>query len=1084
MAASVAHPGTSAGAAVNCVADGGLGFSRKGAGARSVVAVRGSVDGCHAWSSKGSFCGGQVVPLLKQGVESQSRARRVTTTQAVLRTSSKEETLINVEIQRGSESPFETKWVLDREPRSSDFERLPSGDEPRINELVVDRVLEEMTAVTGSLIEGAVAEAAVMLRDGKSSLGTKGGDRDEFQLPSTEQDSGLSEDAILEEAAAEAARVLHAKGSTLGQKAVYNQDEIELQEAMLETVKVLRGGQSSFVGKAPTNAQKRRQFWDKVQSSGFAKALKKDGMAIKSWIQDVMPQKTSRKTEVNNILANDIEYVKRKSTRLGPSLSKKVGEIVALRVIEDESAVPAAPAFWPKPYYPELRGKDLLAADLRTLERYSSYIQGVFQSFQVPLQNDYDPDEVAAYFHRRPHVLVFRLLEVGIAFASVALERSVRMATLKKNKLGEILEEDELEVNLRTAASLKQALLGLGTTFIKVAQSLSARPDLIGTETAKVLAELQDRLPPFPKEEAIAIIEEELGCRVSEAFSFFSDEPVAAASFGQVYRALTTSGEEVAVKVQRPNMLFNVARDVYILRIGLVILKQVAKLSNNYALIADEIGQGLYGELDYRHEAANAAEFALTHKHVPWLYVPKTLPHMTRRKVLVMEWLNGDRPFDLQNVAKGLPYENGTRPSLEVQQEARRRLLNMVNKGTEAALIQLLETGVMHADPHPGNILLGRNGQLQFIDFGLICHVDKKHQGAMLAAIAHLVNGDWHSLTEDLADMDVLKPTTDRFAVRLALERAFGEGPDAIFKNGVPNPNFSFNKIVKKFFKIAYKFRFRLPPYYTLVLRSLASLEGFGLAVNPDFKTFGAAYPYAVRRVLYDYSPTTQRVLRSLLLTEKNAFKWDRISSLLVISQKANADRAALETVTVPIEDSRVDAPSTNSSTDSSDSQPSAGNIAELLFSRKGVGIRRVIYEADARDLACMLTSARAAKYRRMVAGRLGEALFDILKKKFPTSSSETVTTSQPKSTADRIARDKRLQLILKSMVGRLQSQPILLAKAGWAAASVALWAMALAFHNFAIHLSNQLLDTEPGQGAARIQSTRNNKTVPVAVGS
>jgi len=90
-----------------------------------------------------------------------------------------------------------------------------------------------------------------------------------------------------------------------------------------------------------------------------------------------------------------------------------------------------------------------------------------------------------------------------------------------------------------------------------------------------------------------------------------------------------------------------------------------------------------------------------------------------------------------------------------------------VNKGTEAALIQLLETGVMHADPHPGNILLGRDGQLQFIDFGLICHMEKKHQGAMLAAIAHLVNGDWQSLTEDLADMDVVKPTTDRFAVRL-----------------------------------------------------------------------------------------------------------------------------------------------------------------------------------------------------------------------------------------------------------------------------------------------------------------------------
>lgn len=1074
MAASVAPSGSSA---VSSVADGGLGFSRtKSGAARSMV----NVSGCHAWSSKGSFSGGQVVPSLKQGVESQSWMRRASTTQAVLRTGPKEDTLINVEVQRGSESPFETKWALDREPRSRELGRGAREDESRSKELVVDRVLEEMTAVTGSLIEGAVVETAGLLREGKSSLGTKGGDRDEFQLPGLEQGAGPSEDEILEEAAAEAAKVLHAKGSTLGQKAVF--DKVELQEAMMETVKALRGGQSLFVKKAPSNAQKRRQFWDQVQSSGFAKVLKKDAMAIKSWIQAAIPQQTSQKTGMSNILANDIDFVKRKSTRVGPSLSKKVGEIVALRIIEDESAVPAAPAFWPKPYYPELRGKDLLAADLKTLESYSSRIQGVFQSFQVPLQYDYDPDEVAAYFHRRPHVLVFRLLEVGAAFGSVALERSVRMATLKKNKVGKTSEEDELEVTIRTAASLKQALLGLGTTFIKVAQSLSARPDLIGTETAKVLAELQDRLPPFPKEEAIAIIEEELGCRASEAFSFLSDEPVAAASFGQVYRGRTKSGQEVAVKVQRPDMLFNVARDVYILRIGLIILKQVAKLSNNYALIADEIGQGLYGELDYRHEAANAAEFALAHKHVPWLYVPKTLPHMTRRKVLVMEWLNGDRPFDLQNVAKGLPYEDGTLPSLEVQQEAGRRLLNMVNKGTEAALIQLLETGVMHADPHPGNILLGRDGKLQFIDFGLICHVDKNHQGAMLAAIAHLVNGDWQSLTEDLADMDVVKPTTDRFAVRLALERAFGEGPDAIIKNGVPNPNFSFNKIVKKFFKIAYNFRFRLPPYYTLVLRSLASLEGFGLAVNPDFKTFGAAYPYAVRRVLNDYSPTTQRVLRSLLLTEQNAFKWDRISTLLAISQKSNADRAALEMVTVPTEDSRTEAPSAGSS----DPQPSVGNIAELLFSRKGVGIRRVIYEADARDLACMLISARAAKHRRVVAGRLGEALFDILKGKYSAASAETGTTSQPKPTAERIAKDKRLQLILKSMVGRLRSQPVLLAKAGWAAVSVGLFAMALAFHNFAIYLSDELLDEASvgdAQGSARTKATRNKK-VGVATGS
>ena len=173
-----------------------------------------------------------------------------------------------------------------------------------------------------------------------------------FQLPSLEQDSARTEEKILEETVAEAAKVLHAKGSTLGQRAAYSEDEFEIQDAMIETVKVLRGGQSSFVRKSPSNAQKRRQFWDKVQSSGFTKVLNKDGMAIKSWIQAVMPQKTSQKTRVRDILANDIDFVKRESMRMGPSLSKKVGEIVALRIIEDESAVPAAPAFWPKPCYP------------------------------------------------------------------------------------------------------------------------------------------------------------------------------------------------------------------------------------------------------------------------------------------------------------------------------------------------------------------------------------------------------------------------------------------------------------------------------------------------------------------------------------------------------------------------------------------------------------------------------------------------------------------------------------------------------------------------------------------------------------
>ncbi|XP_024358168.1 uncharacterized protein [Physcomitrium patens] len=1099
MAASIT-PGSNPSVAMNCVASGAkgcadveVGFPRLYARAQGLMKVRGG-SSCLGWSSRGnSFIGGQVVSMLKQGAGSRNRMSKAGNTQAILKTNSKETPLISVEIQRNYDSPFETvdkAWLLDREPNLDELRRdvMDSGMvEPILEENAGGKVHSEVTLATEKDIEMAMAKTAGILRDGKSSLGTKGVDKDEFQSSNFEDCSARTDDDILEEAVAEAAKVLHEKRRTFGRKLVHNEVEMEVQDALMETVQVLRSGQSSFLRKSPSNAQKRKQFWDKLKNSDFGKTLEKDGTAIKSWLQAVTSKRTAtpHKKGVANIVANDIDFIKSKSTRVRPSLRKKIGEIVALKIIEDENSVPAGPAFWPEPYYPELRGKDLLDADLRTLESYSSFVQGVFQSFKVPLQNEYDPDQVAAYFHRRPHVLLLRFLEVGAAFGSVALERNMRMAALKRNKMGEISEADKLKVTLQTAESLKKTLLGLGTTFIKVAQSLSSRPDLIGAETAKVLSELQDRLPPFPKDEAIEIIEEELGCKVSEAFSFLSDEPVAAASFGQVYRGRTKCGEDVAVKVQRRNLQFNVARDVYILRIGFMILGKVAKLNNNYTILADEIGQGLYGELNYRQEAANAAEFAMAHKHIPWLYVPKTLPHMTKRKVLVMEWLNGDRPFDLLCISKGLPSADGTLPSQDVQQEARRRLLNMVNKGTEAALTQLLETGVMHADPHPGNILLGRDGKLQFIDFGLITRMDKIHQGAMLAAIAHLVNGDWQSLTDDLADMDVLKPRTDRFALRLALERAFGEGSNAIVKDGVPNPNFSFNKVVNEFFKIAYKFRFRLPPYYILVLRSLASLEGFGLAVDPNFKTFGAAYPYAVRRILLHYSPITQRVLRSLLLTEKREFKWDRISSLIAISQKSAAQRAALETVTFISNEPKVEPVKSEAPATTDASELSIRMFSGLLLSKEGVGIRRVMYEADARDLACTLISARAAKVRRTVAERLGETLFSILKERCNVFNGKTKFEAVPlsKTFAHRITKDRRLQLILKSMVGRLRSQPILLARVGWASFTVALWAMALAFHDLAICLCYEYLKKAEADAKRKAQiRTTKMKTATAAV--
>lgn len=143
-----------------------------------------------------------------------------------------------------------------------------------------------------------------------------------------------------------------------------------------------------------------------------------------------------------------------------------------------------------------------------------------------------------------------------------------------------------------------------------VGQSLSTRPDIIGPEISKALSELHEKIPPFPRAVAMKIIEEELGCPAENNFSYISEEPVAAASFGQVYRGCTLDGSVVAIKVQRPNLLHAVVRDVYILRLGLALLRKIAKRKSDLSLYADELGKGLVGELDYTLEAANAAKFS------------------------------------------------------------------------------------------------------------------------------------------------------------------------------------------------------------------------------------------------------------------------------------------------------------------------------------------------------------------------------------------------------------------------------------------------------------------------------------------
>lgn len=544
-----------------------------------------------------------------------------------------------------------------------------------------------------------------------------------------------------------------------------------------------------------------------------------------------------------------------------PQAKKAVDDVVWLRNLEDPNfSPPAQPPLWPQPCYPALSGMDLMMADLKALEAYVSYFYYQSKKWSKPLPEAYDAEEVADYFSHRPHVVAFRLLEVFSSFASAAIR--IRMAGLKKSlRPGSSKDIDENLSQYNFGMVLKETMLSLGPTFIKVGQSLSTRPDIIGPEISKALSELHDQIPPFPRPLAMKIIEEELGSPIGSFFSYISEEPVAAASFGQVYRGCTLDGSDVAVKVQRPNLRHVVVRDVYILRLGLGLLQKIAKRKSDPRLYADELGKGLVGELDYTSEAANASQFLDAHSHFSFMQVPKVFQHLTRKRVLTMEWMVGESSTDLLSITTSSSIKHGSKYLERQKVDAKRRLLDLVNKGVEASLTQLLETGMLHADPHPGNLRYTASGRIGFLDFGLLCRMEKKHQFAMLASIVHIVNGDWSSLLQALTEMDVVRPGTNIRRVTMDLEDALGE---VELKDGIPDIKFS--RVLGKIWSVALKYHFRMPPYYTLVLRSLASLEGLAVAADPSFKTFEAAYPFVVRKLLTENSAETRKILHSVVV--------------------------------------------------------------------------------------------------------------------------------------------------------------------------------------------------------------------------
>jgi predicted unusual protein kinase regulating ubiquinone biosynthesis (AarF/ABC1/UbiB family) len=419
----------------------------------------------------------------------------------------------------------------------------------------------------------------------------------------------------------------------------------------------------------------------------------------------------------------------------------------------------------------------------------------------------------------------------------------------------------------KQAVWLKDKLIELGPTFIKIGQSMGTRADLLPLPFVVALGELQDQVPPFANEIAFARIEKELGRKINDVYKEFELEPVAAASLGQVYRARLHSGEEVAVKVQRPNLEATIKGDLEILNKVANFAERFPQLNENadWSGMLREFNQTIHEEMDYAAEGHNAERFRENFKNWSNIHVPKIFWHATTRKVLTMDFIHGTKVTDLEGQER-----QGISPA-----KVNRLLIKTYLK-------QLLEDGFFHADPHPGNLLVMPDGRLAFFDFGMVGRITPELQAKMIDAFFHVVGKDPAGIAQDLIDLDFLKPGTNPSIVKPVVEKMFE------FHLNLKLKDVNFKELTYDLADVMYDYPFRLPSNFTYIMRALMTLEGIGIITDPEFNFFETAKPYAKEFMLRREGKDFRRMFVNKLMgrDEEGKIDWNRTWKLAKMAFK------------------------------------------------------------------------------------------------------------------------------------------------------------------------------------------------------
>lgn len=393
---------------------------------------------------------------------------------------------------------------------------------------------------------------------------------------------------------------------------------------------------------------------------------------------------------------------------------------------------------------------------------------------------------------------------------------------------GGVTEAKQAARRKTQAVWIRNTLLDLGPTFIKVGQLFSTRADIFPIEYVEELAKLQDKVPAFSYEQVEATIEKELGKKIPELFHNFEPIPLAAASLGQVHKAVLHTGESVVVKVQRPGLK-------KLFEIDLQILKGITRYFQNHPKwgrgrdwlgIYEECCRILWEEIDYLNEGRNADTFRRNFRGYDWVNVPRIYWRYATSKILTLEYLPG---------IKISQYEALEAAGLDRKAIAR--------QGAQAYLLQLLNSGFFHADPHPGNIAISASGALIFYDFGMMGRIKSNVREGLMQTLFGIAQKDGDRVVQSLIDLGAIAPTDDMGPVRRSVQYMLDHFMDKPFENQ------SVAAISDDLYEIAYNQPFRFPATFTFVMRAFSTLEGVGKGLDPEFNFMEVAQPYAMQLI-------------------------------------------------------------------------------------------------------------------------------------------------------------------------------------------------------------------------------------------